>query len=365
VLNGTFLIDWGVKMRTLKIKDLTLDALEELEHDLHENGEKGDYGYYMQLVILYETMFKKLTNLAKNNGPYYDDALKQTKRLLVAYLIKYGSYLKMNHFRDDGDAVESLLKAIRVEQKLPIAYYRLGCLAYKHGKYGSAVRYFQQALSKHLLSDPSYSLNQQQELHAHMYLANSGLHVAGETYETMEKLPYPDQLPNAGLSPLFEAVSANETYLHNHAFYKMTKNQIETCSKEECENIFENSEADELVLYFNDRENILLLNGQDPIITPTEANMIRHFLLSSSRENPCTRITMRDFFGRTGSDGEVKKSTFTKSIERLRGKLRNSDIPEIIDVTEHRGEPAYYFNDIHPYTVLFRVDDAFVNEYVN
>lgn len=28
-------------MRTLKIKDLTLDALEELEHDLHENGEKA------------------------------------------------------------------------------------------------------------------------------------------------------------------------------------------------------------------------------------------------------------------------------------------------------------------------------------
>lgn len=37
----------------------------------------------------------------------------------------------------------------------------------------------------------------------------------------------------------------------------------------------------------------------------------------------------------------------------------------MIDVTEHRGETAYYFNDTHPYTVLFRVDDAFANEYVN
>lgn len=352
-------------MRTLKIKDLTLDALEELENDLHENGEKSDYGYYMQLVILYETMYKKLTNLARNNGPYYDNALQQTKKLLISHLIKYGTYLKMNHFRDDGDAVESLLKAIRVEQKLPIAYYRLGCLAYKHGKYGSAVRYFQQSLSKQLLDDPSYSLNQQQELHAHMYLANSGLHVAGETYEMMEKLPYPDQLPNSELSPLFEALSANETYLHNHAFYKMTKNKTETCSKDACEHLFENNEAGELVLYFNDRENILLLNGQDAIITPTDANMIRHFMLCSSKENPSTRITMRDFFGRTGRDGEVKKSTFIKSIERLREKLRLFDMPEMIDVTEQRGETAYYFNDTHPYTVLFRVDDAFANEYVN
>ncbi|EWG08471.1 hypothetical protein PBF_24081 [Cytobacillus firmus DS1] len=352
-------------MRTLKIKDLTLDALEELEHDLHENGEKSDYGYYMQLVILYETMYKKLTNLSRNNGPYYDASLQQTKKLLISYLIKYGTYLKMNHFRDDGDAVESLLKAIRVEQKLPIAYYRLGYLAYKHGKYGSAVRYFQQALSKQLSGDPSYSLNQQQELHANIYLANSGLHVAGETYETMGKLPSLDQLPNVELSPLFEALSANEAYLHNHAFYKITKNKKVTCSKEVCEDFYENSEAGELVLYFNDRENILLFNGEDAIITPTQAHMIRHFMLSSSKENPCTRITMRDFFGRTGSDGEVKKSTFIKSIERLREKLRLFDIPEMIVVTEHRGETAYYYNESYPFTVLFRVDEAFANEYVN
>jgi hypothetical protein len=40
-------------MRTLRIKDLTLDELELLEQDLHENGEKSDYGFYMQLVIIF------------------------------------------------------------------------------------------------------------------------------------------------------------------------------------------------------------------------------------------------------------------------------------------------------------------------
>ncbi|KON87921.1 hypothetical protein AF332_14530 [Sporosarcina globispora] len=353
-------------MRTLKIKELTLDELEELEQDLHENGEKSDYGYYKQLVTIYETMYKKLKSLARKNGPEYDYSLQYTKKLLVTHLIKFGTYLKMNHFKDDLAAVESLIKAIGLEQKLPIAYYRLGFLAYKHGKYGSAVRYFQQALDKHLVDDPTCALNQQQKFHAHMYLANSALYVASQTYETIEKLPYSpmEQLPNPELSPLLETLSSNENYLRNHAFYKITKNKTVTCSKEACEDLYENSENNELVLYFNDRENILLFNGEEVIITPTQANMIRHFLLSSSRENPCTRITMRDFFGRTGSDGEVRKKTFIKSIERLRVSLRSIDIPEIIDVTQYRGETGYYFNDSIPYTVMFMVDDAFGNDYV-
>lgn len=150
-------------MSTLKIKDLTLGELEELEQDLHENGEKSDYGYYMQLVTIYETMYKKLKSLARINGPEYDHSLQYTKKLLVTHLIKFGTYLIMNHFKDDRTAVESLIKAIGLEQKLPIAYYRLGFLAYKHGKYGSAVRYFQQALDKRLQGDPSYALNQHQE----------------------------------------------------------------------------------------------------------------------------------------------------------------------------------------------------------
>lgn len=354
-------------MRTLKIKDLTLNELELLEQDLHQNGEKSDYGFYMQLVIVYETMYKKLRSLARNSGPEHDSALQYTKKLLVSHLIKFGTYIKMNHFKDDGDAVESLIKAINLEKKLPVAYYRLGFLAYKHGKYGSAIRYFQQSLGKHLLGDPSYALNQQQEFHAHMYLANSALYVASQTYETMGKLPYSpsEQLPNLELSPLFETLSSNEKYLHNHAFYKITKNNTETCSKEACEALYENSEPNELVLYFNDRENILLFNGEEVIITPTQANMIRHFLLSSSKENPCTRMTMRDFYGRTGTDGEVKKNTFIKSIERLRVTLRSIDIPEIIDVTQYRGETAYYFNESVPFTVLFRVDDAIGDDYVS
>ncbi|MEK3820301.1 hypothetical protein MKY20_14640 [Cytobacillus sp. FSL W8-0315] len=74
---------------------------------------------------------------------------------------------------------------------------------------------------------------------------------------------------------------------------------------------------------------------------------------------------MKDFFGKTGPDGEVKKNTFIKSIERLGTRMKTLSMPDIIDVKQYRGETAYYFNETVPYIVLFRVDDAFANDYVS
>ncbi|MBT2686770.1 tetratricopeptide repeat protein [Bacillus sp. ISL-47] len=274
----------------------------------------------------------------------------------------------MNNFKDDRDAISSIRKALSYEKNIPIAYYRLGFLSYKQSDYNQAVRYFQEALNYHKFGDnPTFSLNQQQEFHAHMYLANSALYVASSTYEAMDELSYTsaDQLPNLSLSPLYETLSDNEQFLQNHAFYKITKGHIETCSKDACEELAENGEKNVLVVYFNDRENILFFNGEEAIITPGQANMIRHFLLSSNEENPSTRMTMKDFFGKTGTDGEVKKNTFIKSIERLRARMKTLDMPDIIDVKQYRGETAYYFNETVQYIVLFRVDDAFANDYVS
>ncbi|WP_394139056.1 tetratricopeptide repeat protein [Cytobacillus oceanisediminis] len=352
----------------MRLKDLTLEELEDYEQELHENGAKSNYGYYANLVNVYEEMYKRLIPLTRKNRKMHEYSLKYTKKLLVSYLIKYGTYLKMNHFKDDKTAISSLRKAISYEKNNPIAYYRLGFLLYKQGDYSQALRYFQEALNyQKAVGDPDLRLNQQQEFHAHMYLANSALYVASSTYEAMEKLPYAsaEELPNLAFSPLYGTLSDNEQFLKNHAFYKITKDSIDTCSKEACEELAENGEKNVLVVYFNDRENILFFNGVEAIITPGQANMIRHFLLSSNLKKPCTRMTMKDFFGRTGTDGEVKKNTFIKSIERLRTRMKTLSMPDIIDVKQYRGETAYYFNETVPYIVLFRVDDAFANDYVS
>lgn len=340
----------------MSLRDLTLEELEDLEQELHEKGEKSDYGYYAKLVNVYEEMYKRLIPLVKKDRAMHEHILKYTKNLLVSYLIKYGTYMKMNNFKDDRVAFSSLTKALSYQKNIPIAYYRLGFLTYKQGDYSQAVRYFQEALNYHKLGgDPTYNLNQQQEFHAHMYLANSALYVASSTYEAMGKLKYAsaEGLPNLALSPLYETLSDNKQFLKKHAFYKITKDHIVTCSKDTREELAENSEKDVLVVYFNDRENILFFNGEETIITPGQANMIRHFLLSSNEKNPCTRMTMKDFFGRTGTDGEVKKNTFIKSIERLRTRLKTLNMPDIIDVTQYQGETAYYFNETVQYIVLF------------
>ncbi|MBX9975205.1 tetratricopeptide repeat protein [Cytobacillus firmus] len=352
----------------MRFRNLTLEELENLEQELHENGEQSNYGYYAKLIDIYKEMYKRIVPLVREDRAMYNHSLQYTKKLLVTCLVKYGTYLKVNKLKDDNTAVSSLKKALSYEKNIPIAYYRLGFLAYKQGDYSQAVRYFQEALNYHKLGDdPSFSLNQQQEFHAHMYLANSALYVASSTYEAMEDLSYSSakQIPNLALSPLYETLRHNEQFLKNHAFYKISKGHIETCSKDTCEEIAENGENNTLGVYFNDRENILFFNGEETIITPGQANMIRHFLLSSNEKNPCTRITMKDFFGRTGTDGEVKKNTFIKSIERLRTRLKTLNMPDIIDVKQYQGETAYYFNETVQYIVLFRVDDAFANDYVS
>lgn len=352
----------------MSLRDLTLEELEDLEQELHEKGEKSGYGYYAKLVNVYEEMYKRLIPLVKKDRGMHEYSLKYTKKLLVSHLIKYGTYLKMNNSKNDRVAFSSLTKALSYQKNIPIAYYRLGFLSYKQGDYSQAVRYFQEALNYHKLGDdPSFSLNQQQQFHAHMYLANSALYVASSTYEAMENFSYSSakQLPNLALSPLYETLRDNEQFLKNHAFYKISKGHIETCSKDTCEEVAENGEKNTLVVYFNDRENILFFNGEETIITPGQANMIRHFLLSSNEKNPCTRMKMKDFFGRTGTDGEVKKNTFIKSIERLRTRMKTLNMPDIIDVKQYQGETAYYFNETVQYIVLFRVDDVFANDYVS
>ncbi|MCS0671614.1 tetratricopeptide repeat protein [Cytobacillus firmus] len=352
----------------MRLRDLTLEELEDLEQELHENGEQSNFGYYAKLINVYEEMYKRIVPLVRKDRAMYYHSLQYTKKLLVSYLVKYGTYLKMNKFKDDKIAISSLKKALSYEKNIPIAYYRLGFLYYKQGDYSQAVRYFQEVLNYHKLGDdPNFSLNQQQEFHAHMYLANSALYVASSTYEAMEDLPYSSakMLPNLAFSPLYETLRDNEQFLKNHAFYKITNGNIETCSKDTCEEIAENGENNTLVVYFNDRENVLFFNGEETIITPGQANMIRHFLLSSKEKNPCTRITMKDFFGKTGTDGEVKKNTFIKSIERLRTRMKALNMPDIIDVKQYQGETAYYFNEMIPYIVLFRVDDAFANDYIS
>ncbi|WNS73658.1 hypothetical protein RRV45_12080 [Bacillus sp. DTU_2020_1000418_1_SI_GHA_SEK_038] len=199
-----------------------------------------------------------------------------------------------------------------------------------------------------------------------MYLTNSALYVASSTHQALEQLDRSHgQLPNLELSPLYDVLKHNENYLEANAFYQISKDGIESCSRDSCDELAGQSPMNTIVLYFNDQQNILVFNGEEKVLTPNQAAMLRHFLLRCNKENPGTRANLVDFFGKTGVDGLVKKANLVKAIERLRSKLDAVGIPFIIEPTRYQDDIAYFFNESVPYIVMFRVDDAYGSEYIN
>ena len=349
----------------MRLKDLSMEQLEDMEQELHQNEEQKD-GFYSQLIDIYKEIYNRLISLARKDPEQYSDSLEYTKKRLVSFLIKYGTYIKMNHVKDDHLAMSSLKRAIELDRNNPIAHYRLGFLFYKDRDYTHAVQYFQAALDfQSIYENRDYQLNEQQLFHAHMYLTNSALNVANQSYQQMEQLKWrdSDQLPNYELSPIYTIMSHNEDYLQANAFYQVTKDGSCNCSKETCEELAENPPRNTLLLYF-DRENYLIFNGKEVSLSIDQAGLLRHMLLVCSKNRPGTRITFREFFNSYGKDGEVINSTFRKGIERLRTKLIQIGLEERIIQTRHLNETAYFFDENIPYIVLYRIDDMLANEYI-
>lgn len=43
--------EWNRRsVRKVRLRDLTLEELEDLEQELHENGEQSNFGYYAKLI---------------------------------------------------------------------------------------------------------------------------------------------------------------------------------------------------------------------------------------------------------------------------------------------------------------------------
>lgn len=351
----------------MRYRMLSLEQLEDMEAELYQKKEQFD-GYYLKLINIYVEMRSKLVSLARNDPEQYGDYLAYIKKKLITCYIKYGTYIKMNHVKDDVAAFKSLEKAITLDKHNPIANYRLGFLSYKKRNFVQALHYFQTAISSQTLyKNSGYVLNGQQLFHAHMYLTNSGLYIANQSYQDMENLEWRDlvQLPDYEISPIYAILSQNENYLLSHAFYKVMKDQVQTCSIEICNEIAEDPPKNTLVLYFGDREIICKFNSMEVGLSIDLADILRHMLLMCSEDHPGTRLTFRHYFDSFGPDGEVVGATFRQRISRLRSKLDQIGLKDSIIQTRHLDDTAYYFAGYLPYTVLYRVDDIVANEYIN
>lgn len=339
----------------MRLKEMSMEKLEELEERLHNMEEDSLYSQYSQKIAVYEAMYHHSENIGKEEG-----YLSYIRKKLIFHLIHYGIYLKMQYEKSEQEAERCLKKALYYDKKNPIAAYRLGFLSYKRRNYQSAVDYFQRALnSQQHYEEVGYRLNEKQLINAQLYLANSALHIAKHAYERLEELPQESQeeLPRYEFSPLYERLKDNDRYLAEHAFYKINSEGSQTCSKEECEELVTHEPAHTIVLYFNDRNIKLLFNEDETTLSQEQGDILRYLLTKSSEGLPANRLALRNYFS-SGITGEVNGENLRQAIRRLRTKLRNCRIPNVIETANRRGETAYYFNRSLPFVVMYRVDEG-------
>jgi len=338
----------------MRLANKSLEELEDLEEELNEMEEELGFANHYQRIELYEEMQKKLLKLVREqNDEFSKTSLEYVTRKLIFNLIQYGAYLKMEYQKDDYAAIHCLEKALKYDAGNPIAAYRLGFLSYKYNDYVKALKYFQIALeNQQYYKQTQYHLNTQQQVNAHLYLTNSALYIATDTYEQMNKLPNRnnEEVPNQDFSPLFRSLMENEKYLRQNGFYKINKTGISTCSKQECGTFISNPPFNTIILYFNDRNIVVVYEDEEVQLTFDQANMLRYFLLNSHEDSPTTRIAFSIV-------ENIKPNTYMQSVNRLRNKLTAKGFPAFLHQTKFHNETAYYFDGSVLFTILYRVDD--------
>lgn len=335
-----------------RLMELSVDELIDKQAELHEAKNEGIENVLRELTAVEEALYQKIK---RDRNSEYADSLDMIKDSLIFNLINYGSYLKTEYRKDDHTAKETLKKALKFDCENPVAHYRLGFLAYKNRDYSNATIHFQNAL-KNKDASGDFSLTAQQIYNATLYLTNSGLHIAKQAQESLEEIEgeFKENAVNLELSPLYEMIAHTDRYFRNNAFTVRTETEEKRCSIDECEEIIDSRDHEQVILYFSDYEVFVYYQTEFTTLKIPQAELFRELMLRSNEEYPLTR---RDLFGYVG---EILANSFTKRIERLRKDLAKCNIPDTIIITRpkkgDRIETAYSYNHSFSYKLIQRTD---------
>ncbi|MGJ9384329.1 tetratricopeptide repeat protein [Salipaludibacillus sp. CF4.18] len=344
----------------MKYTNMTLEELEEAESNLEQKGpDEVKDGHFRERINLYEAYYRKAYKKGKISHDLND--MKYTeyvKSKLLTDLIKFGTYMKMSYQKNDIDAYTALKRALSLDRKNPVVNYRLGFIAYKRRDYHDASGFFQSAIDAHSdKNTKTWLLNSQQVYHAHLYLVNSALFIAKQTNERLKKLPEIEYrvLDSYDTSPFYDVINENETYLTNHAFMMRTNEETRYCSKENCDDFYEEGYVENhMILYFSDRSESLSFNGTKEVVLTDFADLLKKFLLHSSSDNPLSLEEIFEVYGIS----QTEKNTYIQRIRRLRRRLTELGIPEIIITSSKRNVTSYYFDGSVPFTIMQRVGEV-------
>jgi tetratricopeptide (TPR) repeat protein len=346
---------------TMLLKNKTIDELLDMEEELHMSKDEEEDGSLHRHISVYEELYRKITS---DQDSDYATSLDRIKKKLISYLVRYGTYLKTVYQKDDMSTKYTLKKALKYDRENPVVYYRLGFLSYKKKSFLEALLHFKNAIRYHkTYSSREYLLNEQQIYNAHLYLTNSALYIAEEAHQSMEKLQIDvtkSSVPNLEMSPFFEMIKRNEGYLQSHAFTVVSQEGERYCSKDECEDMADSNNLCTLIIYFSDRSNSFFYNDKEVPLSLNEAEKLRYFLINSKEETPVTRDKFFDLYRNPRELVELPINTFVVDIRRLRGKLNQIGVPNVIENANWDGETAYYFNQSIPFLIMYRSDSTFM-----
>lgn len=339
------------------LKQKSVDELLDLEQDLIDKVAIDEPWAVNNLIQLYKILIQKIPRDNEN-----EHLRKAVIKSLVKHLIKYGTYLKTVVRKDDIAAEHCLYEALRFNNRIPIAHYRLGFLNYKKRQFSRALRHFEKAIELNKTnSDSEYSLNDLQQYYAHMYLTNSALYVADFAKKSLQSLDDSNykNLPNYEISPFFNIISSTEDYLSKNAFTVISKDGKQYyCSKEEAEDL--QDMKSKLICFFGDREDAVHYNRRGVELTINQAEILRYILLYGTKERPATMSDMRGIFRSRDSEREPQNNTFIRAVNRLKRKLDEILFPtDTIQSKPRNGQTGYFYTGEIGYLIIHRSDADF------
>jgi len=236
------------KLESLSVDEL-LDQLEILE-DQRDDGKD----YLLQPIISIETALLRV--IKADHASEYLMSLPKIKQDLTEHLVKYGTYLKTEYRKDDMAAKTSLIQALKYDKTIPQAHYRLGFLAYKQKNYMSALGHFKNAVeNQQLHPEHKLRLTNQQSYHAALYMSNSALYLAADAQELALYIDVEEtKIDQLMLSPLYELINSNTSYLEQHVLQITDCDGIRGGSWEEYEELMDAPDRKELILDMTGRE---------------------------------------------------------------------------------------------------------------
>lgn len=343
-------------------KNQSTESLLSLHETLSASRHEGEDYKLGQIIRVEEELVRQIS---KERDHEYAPSLPRIKRDLVLHLVRYGTYLKTEYRQDDQEAERSLNRALRYDPYIPQAHYRLGFLAYKRHRHVDAVASFHRALEAQRRNPEHFlPLSRQQEYNASLYLSNSALYVAQSAQTKSVELELDaavqeHRIGGLALSPLYDVIAENESYLAAHAFTVTTKGKQWTCSRAAYEELRDAASSRVALLDLTGQGISLTYGGREVDLAVTRAEVLLHLMKRTDDACPATKYDFTHIF--ETPTGEVPTNSYTQTINRLRSNLTAVDMPAsevIVTVPRSGGRDTGYYYDasLIPFMIVERSD---------